>query len=366
MRIVNLIWGFSLGAGIDKCYLTYADLASVDTDIIIKNVCINVQSRNSHIEPLKKIGVTFIDIKSPLDFSWMWKLKECIDGFKADILFTHGFNGAIVAMMEKYFKGMNAQVVLTYHGAYHAPTKAKKIIEPIYNRMSHFIYKHIAKVTICVAEYSRQYLLKKGVPDNRLVTVHNGIKDIDVNSTSPIQMSHDVVNIITASRIDKVKGLPFMMQAVAILKQRGLKFHYYMIGDGPELEAMKQMCKDTKLDDVMSFEGFQSNVPSWLASADIFALPSLYEYHSIAVLEAMRAGKCIVATTVGGNGESILNMEQGILVPPSDPVALADGLERMIKDEKLRSKLARAARLRYENEFTEDAMKRGIVKVLKS
>ena len=80
----------------------------------------------------------------------------------------------------------------------------------------------------------------------------------------------------------------------------------------------------------------------------------------------MRAGKCIVATTVGGNGESILNMEQGILVPPSDPVALADGLERMIKDEKLRSKLARAARLRYENEFTEDAMKRGIVKVLKS
>ena len=129
---------------------------------------------------------------------------------------------------------------------------------------------------------------------------------------------------------------------------------------------MKQMCKDTKLDDVMSFEGFQSNVPSWLASADIFALPSLYEYHSIAVLEAMRAGKGIVATTVGGNGESILNMEQGILVPPSDPVALADGLERMIKDEKLRSKLARAARLRYENEFTEDAMKRGIVKVLKS
>ena len=105
MKIVNLIWGFSLGAGIDKCYLTYADLASVDTDIIIKNVCINVQSRNSQIEPLKKVGVTFIDIKSPLDFSWMWKLKECIDGFKADILFTHGFNGAIVAMMEKYFKG---------------------------------------------------------------------------------------------------------------------------------------------------------------------------------------------------------------------------------------------------------------------
>lgn len=366
MRVVNLIWGFSLGAGIDKCYLTYADLGSVDSDIEVKNVCINVLSRNSHLEPLKKIGVTFIDIKSPLDFSWLGKLKRCIEEFNADILFTHGFNGAIVAMLERYIKGLKAQVVLTYHGAYHAPTKVKKLVEPIYNGMSHFIYKHIAKVTICVAEYSRQYLISKSVPEEKVVTVHNGIKDIDISVLSPIQMNHDVVNIITASRIDKVKGLPFMMEAVSILKQRGLKFHYYMIGEGPELEGLRQMCKEKNLKDVMSFEGFQSNVPSWLASADIFALPSLYEYHSIAVLEAMRAGKGIVATTVGGNGESIQNMKQGILVPPSDPVALADGLEKMINDEKLRSELAHAARLRYENEFTEDAMKRGIVKVLKS
>lgn len=366
MRIVNLIWGFSLGAGIDKCYLTYADLASVDTDIIIKNVCINVQSRNSHIEPLKKIGVTFIDIKSPLDFSWMWKLKECIDGFKADILFTHGFNGAIVAMMEKYFKGMNAQVVLTYHGAYHAPTKAKKIIEPIYNRMSHFIYKHIAKKTICVAEYSRQYLLKKGIPNNRLVTVHNGIKDIGVCDYSPVKMNPDMINILTASRIDKVKGLYDMLDAIEILHKRGVKFHYYMVGEGPELNKLKMICKQKGLEQYVSFEGFQSNVPQWLDAADIFALPSLYEYHSIAILEAMRAGKAIVATTVGGNSESIDDMKQGILVPPSNPVAFANGLERIVKDERLRTKISAAARERFLCEFTEDAMKRNLIKVLKS
>ena len=366
MRVVNLIWGFSLGAGIDKCYLTYAKLNSVDCDITIKNICVNVLSRNSHIEPLKEIGVSFVDIKNPLDFSWMGKLKREISDFHADVLFTHGFNGAIMAMLERYLKGLKIDIVLTYHGAYHAPTKVKKIIEPIYNGLTHFIYRHVAKATICVAEYSRKYLISKGVPEEKVVTVHNGIKDIEDSAISQIPMRHDVVNIVTASRIDKVKGLSFMMEAVAILKQRGMKFHYYMIGEGPELEVMKQMCKQKKLEDIMSFEGFQSNVSSWLASADIFALPSLYEYHSIAVLEAMRAGKGIVATTVGGNGESITNMQQGILVPHSDPVALADGLERMINDEPLRHKLAKAARLRYENEFTEDAMKRGIVKVLKS
>ncbi len=366
MKVINLIWGYTLGAGIDKCYMTYATLSALDDSLEMKNVCINVLSRNSHIEPLKELNVTFIDIKSPADFSWIGKLKKCIEEYNTDILFTHGFNGAIMALIEKCLKGVSVDVVLTYHGAYHAPTKKKKLIEPFYNGLTHFIYKHISKITICVAEYSRQYLLSKGVPENKVVTVHNGITDITSVIPFVVRMDSEVVNIITASRIDKVKGLSYMLDAVALLKQRKLKFHYYMIGEGPELNDMKRICKEKELDDVVSFEGFQSNIPEWLACADIFALPSLYEYHSIAILEAMRAGKAIVATNIGGNGESINDMEQGLLVPSYDAVALADGLERVISDKSLRDTLASSARKRFEIDFTEDAMKRNLIKVLKS
>lgn len=363
MRVLNLIWGFTLGAGIDKCFLTYARLGDVDKSVEVKSVCINVLNRNSHIEPLLDMGVEMIDIKSPRDFSWISKLGKCINEYKPDVLFTHGFNGAIMALTERVLKGIKVKTVLTYHGSYHAPTKVKKILEPIYNGLTHWIYKNFANITISVAEYSRQFLISKGVPALKVVTVHNGIKDIP--TPKPFEMRHDVVNIITASRIDKVKGLSYMMEAVEILKQRGLKFHYYMIGEGPELNEMKHICKEKKLEDMVSFEGFQSNVPEWLAATDIFVLPSLYEYHSIAVLEAMRAGKAIVATTVGGNGESITDMEQGLMVPAADSKAFADALERIIRDADLRKRLSENARKRFEEEFTEDAMKRNLVRVIK-
>lgn len=63
----------------------------------VKSLCINVLSRNSHIEPLKELGVDFIDINSPKDFRWLGKLAEYIRQYKPDVLFTHGFNGAIMA-----------------------------------------------------------------------------------------------------------------------------------------------------------------------------------------------------------------------------------------------------------------------------
>lgn len=366
MKIINVIWGYTLGAGIDKCFLTYAGLHDVDDEIDVKSVCINVLSRNSHIEPLREIGVTFIDIKNPFDFSWVTALKKCINDYRADILFTHGFNGAILSLIERWFAGIRIPIVLTYHGAYHAPTKVKKCVEAFYNGLTHYIYKHIAKRTICVAEYSRQYLIKQGIPEEKLVTVHNGIKENIMSSKNKIKMQTDVVNILTASRIDKVKGLYNMMESIQILFERKLPFHYYMVGDGPELENLKQICKQKGLEDCVSFEGYQSNVPDWLNATDIFALPSLYEYHSIAILEAMRAGCPIIATSVGGNGESIENMKQGILVEPNNPKKFADEMERLIKDEMLRKKLAAGAKERFMNEFTENAMKKNLVRVLKS
>ncbi len=364
MKVLNVIWGFTLGAGIDKCFLTYARLSEVDDNIQMKNVCINVLSRHSHIEPLKDLGVTFIDIKSPLDISWVWKLKACIKEFQPDVFFSHGFNGAIMAFTERMVGNWKMKIVLTYHGAYHAPTKLKKIVEPIYNGLTHFIYKYVAVVTISVAEFSRQYLINKGVPSEKVITVHNGI--IEVTGIKDVNIIKDKPIIVTASRIDKVKGLVYMIESIEKLKNQGLDFHYYMIGEGPELDTMKSLCKNKDLEDCISFMGFQNNVPSWLQTADIFAIPSLYEYHSIAILEAMRAGKAIVATTVGGNGESIRDMKEGLLVPSADSDKLAIALERLIENPELRNELAQNARKRFLTEFTEEAMMRNIVKVLKN
>ena len=369
MKILNLIWGFTLGAGIDKCFLTYARLGEVDNNMHIKSVCVNITNLDSHIEPLKEIGVSFIDIKNRYDFSWLKKIKKCIAIEKPDIVFTHGFNGAIIMMMERLFMSVKTPFICSYHGAYHAPSISKRIFEPIYNGLSLLIYKHLAKRVICVENVSRDYLIKKGVDVKKVYTVHNGISDI--TSIKPIDLKqiisyNDSPTIITASRITTVKGLPFLLEALALLKANGISFRYVMIGEGPDLENLRIQSTKLGLNEDISFVGFQSNVADWLADCDIFALPSLYEYHSIAVLEAMRAGKAIVATTVGGNGESITDGVEGLLVPPSDPVALADALEKLLSDSELRKRLGQNARNRFEREFTETAMMKGLVNVFKS
>ena len=193
---------------------------------------------------------------------------------------------------------------------------------------------------------------------------------MDIPLQSPVNLStyidELVPTLLTASRITEVKGLPYLLQALKILKDKGLKFHYFMIGEGPDLHKLKAQCHSMGLDSVVTFMGYQNNVAEWLAACNIFVLPSLYEYHSIAVLEAMRSGKAIVATTVGGNTESITNGIEGIMVPPADSVALAEAIEKLLVDIDTRVRLGLAARKRFEKEFTEVVMMRNLIRVLKS
>lgn len=245
MKVLNLIWGFTLGAGIDKCFLTYAKLGEVDSSIEVKSVCINLLNLNSHIEPLKEIGAILIDIQSRNDFSWLEKLKKLIEEERPDVVFTHGFNGAIMMLLERWFKGVKCTVICSYHGAYHAPTKLKKLVEPIYNNLSIFIYKYIAKKVICVENVSCEYLWSKGVPKDKLVTVHNGIQDL--TNVHPVGLSSyqidGIPTIITASRITSVKGLPYLLNALKMLKDKGVEFHYFMLGEGPDLNSLRKQCE---------------------------------------------------------------------------------------------------------------------------
>lgn len=363
MKVLNLIWGFTLGAGIDKCFMTYARLGEVDSQVEVKSVCINLLNLNSHLEPLQEIGAEFIDIENRKDFSWVKKLKKLIDKEQPDVIFTHGFNGAIVVMIERLIMGVKIKAVFTYHGLYNPPTFSRKFLTPLYNGLPIWIYKHIAARVISVSDDSGRQLTERGVLSEKVVTVYNGIPSH--YSEKKVQMSCDVVNLVSCSRIDAIKGLDKLLQALARLKDKGLRFHYYMIGEGPELDSLKKLCSDLQLVDSVSFPGYQTNIAEWLNAADIFTITSYQENHSIAVLEAMRAGKAIVATNVGGNGESIRDGVDGLLVPAGDTDALASALEKLLSDNALRCELGSNAKNRFEALFTEEAMMRNLVRVLK-
>lgn len=367
MKILNLIWGFSLGAGIDKCYLTYAALGNVDTSIEITSVCINLRNTKADIESLHNINATILDIKNRRDFSWINKLAQFINEHNPDLIFTHGFNGAIMMLIERLCKGIKVPVICSYHGPYHAPSFLKIPLEPIYNYLSIFIYKHIALKIICVEQMSRNYLIGKGVRADKVLTVYNGIIPQVSSGVNPFtgMLNQNEVSLITASRITSVKGISFLLDALSILRQNtSIPFRYFMIGEGPELGPLKTKAKTLEIDDIVSYQGYQSNIASWLAHADIFLMPSLSEAHSIGLLEAMRAGKAIVATNVGGNPESIRDGVDGLLVPAQNAEALAVAIMKLLESEELRNRLGKSARQRFLDNFTEDQMKANLIKAL--
>jgi glycosyltransferase involved in cell wall biosynthesis len=101
-------------------------------------------------------------------------------------------------------------------------------------------------------------------------------------------------------------------------------------------------------------------VPRLLASCDLFVLPSLYEGLPLSLLEAMAAGRPVVATDVAGSNEVVRHAESGLLVPPADPVALADAIRRILADPAQAERLARAGQGRVQREFSVERTVRGV------
>ena len=365
MKVLNIIWGFSTG-GIGKCFLTYDSLDKFDKSLDVNSVCIDIKNCNYDREPLIENNITRIIIKNKFDFSWIYYLGKIADDYEPDVIFCHGFNGPIITQIVKlFYKSFRTPMVCTYHGLYNAPSKSKIIFTSLINVTQAYLYKNVAQKVILVSKYSGEYLLRHGVPKEKLVVVYNGLEDL--TNSRVLHLADDVIKIGLAARIDEIKGINYLLDAIKIVKSKSQhKFHLYIIGDGPLFEYQKKQTRLMDIDDVVSYMGYQNNVLEWVNSWDIFCLPSLQENHSIALLEAMRAGKAIICTNVGGNPETVDNNKEAILVPPKDVDSLANAILCLINDEQKRLVLGKNAYNRFNLEFTADVMKYKLVEVLKS
>lgn len=158
--------------------------------------------------------------------------------------------------------------------------------------------------------------------------------------------------VFSAARLDPQKGHPTLLQAAVELPQAV----FVLAGDGPERGRLESMASDLEISERVRFLGHRSDVPELLAACDVFALPSLYEGSSLAVLEAMAAGRPVVSSAIGGTDELIDDGIDGVLVPPGDAIALTAALRRLLGDAGLRSRLAERARRRVQRDFTPAAM----------
>lgn len=360
LRVLSLHWGFSLG-GVGK-YALLIDGVQEIQPINIITLCILDKKWAYDHSALEKLKAQKIFIASRLDFSWHQKVSKSIKKVQPDLIMTHGFNGHFVAMATQLFIKHQIPFICSYHGSYHATTKSRKYVEGFFNGLTEHFIRRRALGTVSVSDYSKRYLLEKGVAPDKVSVVHNGLEktipDDGAREKLPQEwgISDDEILIGVASRLDPVKGIDYLVGAVSSLFQDHPHVRLMIIGTGTIEDDLKKQAEELGIADRIIFTGFRSDIINCLEAFDIFSLPSLAEYHSIGLLEAMRAGKAIVATDVGGNTESVRHEKEALVVPPADSGALALAIERLVSDPSLRSRLGETARKRFLEHFTVECM----------
>ncbi|MHC5717067.1 MAG: glycosyltransferase, partial [Nostoc sp.] len=143
------------------------------------------------------------------------------------------------------------------------------------------------------------------------------------------------------------------LQAICCLSTH---VHLDLVGSGPSLESCKALAQSLGIAEQVSFLGDRTDVPDLLAQSQIFILSTHYEGLPISILEAMRAGLPVVATSVNGIPEEVEHGKTGLLVPRKDVQALANALQTLIQSPDLRQQMGEAGRQKFEQEFTVERM----------
>jgi glycosyltransferase involved in cell wall biosynthesis len=188
-----------------------------------------------------------------------------------------------------------------------------------------------------VAENTRR---QERVPAGKITVVYNGLPEAAFAEFPPaiVETKHPVV--LCVANLKSYKGHRHLLDAVAFLHARDRPCTLVLAGEGDERPALEQQAARLGID--VRFLGACVEVGPLLARADVVVLSSLHEGMSNAVMEAMAAGRPIVATGVGGTPELLDG--RGVLVPPGDPVALAAAIERLLIDPDYGSRLGAQAR----------------------
>jgi len=358
-QILSLYWGYSIG-GVGK-YGVLLNKAAKKAGIKMRHVCIRGHGWQVDAQTLSELGATEIIINSRMDLSWIKVLGDHLREINPKLIMTHGYNGHFIAQLMRkmgYFKG---EIISSYHGLYHPTTTGRKWLAPMFNGFTEWHVRRI-KNTVAVAEYSKRYLVKKGVPQNFVDVIHNGIEGIHCGADTRNKLrteweaADDCIVIGVASRLDPVKGIEYLLAAFSRVSKKYQDVLLVLIGTGTVERELQVQAREQGIDAKVRFTGFRSDVAECLSAFDVFVLPSLAEYHSIALLEAMRAGKAIVATDVGGNTESVRHGKEALVVHAADVDGLEAALDQVVSDDTLREQLGNAARARFLSEFTEDVM----------
>ena len=222
-----------------------------------------------------------------------------------------------------------------------------------------------ARAVITCTKYNREFLSKQfgALCERKVRTIYHGLDLSQFSFRLPTKADCHEPIILSVARLIEKKGLCDLIAAADILRRRGRAFHVEIIGSGPQRETLKAQAKRLGLAERVRLAGGQAHDAVCLAyqRASVFVLPCVVASNGDrdgipnVLLEAMASGVPVVSTPISGIPELIEPGLDGLLVPPNNPAALAEAMDKLLGSQELRESLARAARAKIESSFSLDA-----------
>lgn len=288
--------------------------------------------------------------KSPIPktsyFFYLWSLfmgfKYLIrEGWQPHIIQAHIFTAGVPAIiLGKIYK---VPVVITEHSS----VFPRHMLGRVGILKARFVMRR-AQIVLPVSQDLKESIESYGIK-NRFQIIPNAA-NTEMFHPSHVQHEKDKKRILLVALLSPIKGIPYLLYALAGLKEKRQDFILDIVGDGPSRKEYENLTEELELITMVRFHGMKSKqeVAAYMRQCDFFILPSLWENLPCVLIEAMATGVPVIATNIGGVKE-IINENVGLLIPPKNMRALEKAIEYMLDTCKNYSaeEIARYAREKF-------------------
>ena len=277
-------------------------------------------------------------------------VKVCRE-FRPDVLVAHGFSEHLWGR----YAGLLAKVPHLVHVEHNTRER--------YTRwrlaQTRWLAKRTDRIVGC-SEGVRRVLLEMGMPPARTIAIPNGVRLQPFADAEAQPFAQRIPGIVMVARFSRQKDHATLLRAVALLRERGLAPPLLFAGGGKDLHRrpLEKLADELGIAAQVQFLGVVRDVPQRLMAHQLCVLSTHYEGMPLALLEGMAAGCAVVGSAVPGVREVLDDGVDGLLVAEADAPALADALERVLRDPPFGARLAAAARRAAAEKYNRERMNR--------
>jgi len=319
------------------------------------------------VDELKSLGVRVHEVpkRGAVDMSFVWALRRLVARGRFDLVHAFSFTSELwsAVVIATLSSSRRPALLSSIRGTYEWYSPRQWLLK-------RWVTKRSAAV-ISNSKVGAQYAAKQmGMDEKAISIVYNGLPAMPaiapedrVALRMALGIADDTFLLLFVGRLVDHKNIETLLRAMATATpETASPVQLLLAGDGPDRQALRELSASFGLegDDVtrprVQWLGERRDVAQLMDASDALVLPSWREGLSNVILEAMQAGKPVLASTAGGNVESVLAEETGLMFDPADAVALASQIQRLSADDLLVSRLGLAGRARVQELFTLESM----------